>query len=226
MGTPMKPLRVFIGTDDRQPLAFTVCASSILRHAKKRVAIEKVGPDWIPGFTRNGLTTFTFRRYLVPWLCGYKGTAIFMDGDIIVSGDVNELATAADSECAVSVAKHVARFEWPSVMVFQNDKCRALTFEHVNDPASKPHALGWSDPIGTLPPEWNHCVGYEPHREDAKLVHFTAGLPCWPETEKCPHAEKWREELNYALSTVSWYDLMSTSVHAELVLSGKINEKR
>lgn len=220
----MNPLRVFIGTDERQPLAFTVCASSIMRHAKKRVSIEKVGPDWIPGFSRNGLTTFTFRRYLVPYLCGYEGTAIFMDADIIVRGDVNELAALANPEAAVSVAQHMPRFEWPSVMVFDNPLCRQLTLEYVA--TGKPHSLEWSKPLGLLPPEWNHCVGYDKHNEDVKLIHFTAGIPCWPETEGSPHAEKWNEELKYALGTVSWASLMGNSVHAEKVLSGKINEKR
>lgn len=151
-----------------------------------------------------------------------------MDGDIIVRGDVNELAELAHANPtkAVLVAKHVARFEWPSVMVFNNELCRKLTVEYLNNPNSVPQSLEWADEIGELPREWNQCVGYEAHNESAKLIHYTAGIPCWPETKQCPHADKWWDEFRYMNSTVSWEDLMGTSVHRDLVLSGKINEVR
>lgn len=149
-----------------------------------------------------------------------------MDGDIVVRADVNELADIAlrDPDKAVFVAKHVKRFEWPAVMVFNNWHCRALTPDFVaND---SPHSLNWAESwggIGELPKEWHHCVGYESHNEDAKLIHYTAGLPCWPETKDCPHADKWYEEFSYQNSTVSWNDLMGNSVHKDLVLSGHLN---
>ena len=220
----MSPLRVLIGKDERQPLSFNVCASSVFRHATKPVSVMPIGPDWIPGFRRNGLTTFTFRRYLAPYLCGYSGISVFMDGDIVVRADVNELADIAlrDPHKAVFVAKHVARFEWPAVMVFNNDLCRKLTPEYLNDPNSAPQSLEWANEIGELPREWHQCVGYEPHNEDAKLIHFTAGISCWPETKECPHSDKWWDEFKYANSTVSWNDLMGNSVHRDLVLSGRL----
>jgi len=210
-------LRVFIGVDARQPVAFTVCASSVLRHAKSRVSVEPTRIDWLPGFTRRGLTDFTFLRYMVPWMCGYEGVAVFMDGDIIVRADINDLVALADPLAPVSVAKHVARFEWPSVMVFRNDKCRALSFEYVNNPLTAPQSLEWAKTIGELPSEWNHAILWEPHKEDAKLLHFTCGLPAWPETERSPHAGKWQEEWSYANSQCSWGDLMGKSVHVEKI---------
>ena len=221
----MSPLRVFVGADPRQPLAYSVCASSVLRHAGKRVSVEPIGLyDWVPGFTRRGLTSFSLIRYLCPMLCNYEGISIFMDGDIVVRGDVNELAKCLKEHEAVAVAQHIARFEWPSVMVFNNAKCMDLTFEYVNNPETAPQSLKWAKTLGLIPPEWNHCVGYEPHNEAAKLIHFTCGLPCWPETKECPHSDKWWDEFKYANSTVSWNDLMSTSVHRDLVLGGHLNE--
>lgn len=220
----MTPLRVFVGVDERQPLAYTVCRSSIERHAKRRVCVEPIRMDWIPGMTRRGLSDFTFARYMVPWLCGYEGVAVFMDGDIIVRADVNELAELAQHNCAVTVAQHVARFEWPSVMVFDNALCKKLSIEYVNDPSSRPMSLEWAEHVGCLPSEWNHVVAYEEHREDAKLIHFTSGLPCWPETAGSPHAQKWHEEARHALSTVSWEALMGNSVHAQMVRSGELRK--
>ena len=214
----MIDLTVHIGADPRQPLAYTVCASSILRHSRSRIAVEPIGLyPWIEGFSRRGLTSFTFARYLCPSVRNYYGYSIFLDGDIIVRSDIHDLLDVIDLEAPVSVAKHVARFEWPSVMVFNNAKCKVLTKEWVDNPRSNPQKLEWAEKVGELPKEWNHCVGYEPHREDAKLIHYTAGLPCWPETESCPHAEKWKEELSYAIGTVSWKELMGGSVHTEIV---------
>jgi hypothetical protein len=163
------------------------------------------------------LTQFTFRRYLVPHLCSFKGRAIFLDGDTIVRADINELADEADPLCSVSVAQHVAKFERPSVMVFMNAMCLKLTQEYVDDPMSKPQSLEWANGIGTIPPEWNHCVLYEPHRENAKLIHWTCGIPCWPETKKSPHAEAWTEEFSHAIGTVSWQELMGRSVHVDKI---------
>lgn len=210
-------LRVFIGVDRRQPVAFTVCASSVLRHAKSRVCVEPTRIDWVPGFKRQGLTEFTFLRYLVPWMCNFEGVSVFLDGDIVVLGDINDLVASADPLAPVSVAKHVARFEWPSVMVFQNKLCKVLTPAFVNDPHTAPHLLEWSNPIGTLPAEWNHAILWEKHREDAKLLHFTCGLPAWPETKKSPHADKWGDEWKYANSQCSWEDLMGKSVHVDKI---------
>lgn len=148
-----------------------------------------------------------------------------MDGDIIVRGDVGELAGIAyeQPDAAVCVAKHVHRFEWPSVMVFNNWKCRILTPDYIN--ANQPADLRWAESvsgIGEIPKEWNHCIGYEDHNEDAKLLHFTAGLPCWDETKDSPHAEKWLEELKHATGTVSYKDLMGNSIHDPLVKTGQL----
>lgn len=217
---PEYDLTVFIGADPRQPLAYTVCASSVLRHASKRVRVEPIGLyPWVTNFRRRGLTSFTFARYLCPAICGYYGYSIFMDGDIIVRGDIHELFAIgrANPECGVSVASHVPPFERPSVMVFNNRLCRRLTREYVDNPQSVPQSLAWSEKVGTLPPEWNHCVLWEPHREDAKLIHFTCGLPCWPETKNSPHADKWLEELRYATSTATWTELMGRSIHREKI---------
>jgi hypothetical protein len=207
-------LRIFIGFDPRQPIAVQVLAHSIYRRSSKPVAITPLvlGQHAI---TRVGLTGFTFSRYACPLLCDYEGVSIFMDADMLCLCDVQELAEFAGQD-AVSVVKNKHRFEWPSLMVFNNEKCRLLTAEFINDESTKPMSLGWADSVGGLPAEYNHLVGYD-EPKDAKIVHFTAGLPCWPETWNCPYAEEWREELKHVNSTVSWDALMGQSVHADLV---------
>jgi hypothetical protein len=212
-------VKVFIGVDKRQPLAYTVCRSSIERRASKRVSIEPIRIDWTP-ITRRGLTDFTFARYAVPWLCDYKGQAVFMDADVLVLGDICELA----ERHPVSVVKGKIRFEWPSVMVFNNALCTGLTPDYINNPNSEPQSLAWASSIGELPPEWNHCVGYDQPKK-AKLVHYTAGIPCWPETDGCEYAREWHDELKHAISTVGWNELMGNSVHADMVKSGNLQRR-
>lgn len=215
----MTPLPVFIGFDHRQPLAYTVARASVERHAKRPVAVQPLRIDWLP-IKRVGLTEFTFSRYLVPWLCQFKGPAVFMDADIVVRADVHDLVAAVDPAMAVSVAKHVARFEWPSVMVFRcdNTRCWALIPEYIDAPENQPQTLEWAgNRLGDLPREWNFCVGYEEPYDTPKLIHFTAGIPCWPETIKSPHADLWIEEWRAAKATCSWEELMGQSVHRGVV---------
>jgi hypothetical protein len=205
-------LRVFIGMDERQPLAYNVCRASIERHAGARLQIEPLRLKWLP-IKRRGLTDFTFSRYLCPWLCGYEGVSLFMDADMIVRADVHEIAQLAAKDAPVSLVKNRLRLEWPSMMFFRNALCRALTPEFVE--TGKPEAVEWAPAIGELPPEWNHCVGYDEPDPKAKLIHFTQGIPCWPETQDCEHAETWREEHRHLNGTVSWTELMGRSVHAK-----------
>ncbi|HEX5093569.1 MAG TPA: hypothetical protein VFV84_12865 [Burkholderiales bacterium] len=208
-------MRIFIGMDERQPLAYHVCRSSIERHASARVQIEPLRLRWLP-LRRRGLTDFTFSRYLCPSLCGYEGESLFMDADIIVRADIHELAGLAPRPAAVSVVKNKLRLEWTSVMFFRNALCRALTPESIE--SGQPEKLEWAETVGDLPAEWNHCVGYDAPDPQAKLIHFTQGIPCWPETEDCEHAETWREEYRHLNGTVSWQELMGRSVHAKHVL--------
>jgi lipopolysaccharide biosynthesis glycosyltransferase len=208
-------LKVFIGMDERQPLAYNVCRASIERHAGGRLQIEPLRLKWLP-IIKRGLTDFTFSRYLCPHLCGYEGSALFLDADMIVRADVHELEALAPQDAPVSVVKGKLRLEWPSMMFFRNALCRALTPETIDN--GKPETFEWAQKIGELPRDWNHCVGYDEPNPSPKLIHYTQGIPCWPETEDCEHAEAWREEHRHANGTVSWHELMGRSVHAKHVV--------
>src|SRR5438552_3272509 len=112
-------IRVFAGYDSRQALAFNVLQHSIQRHTQRRVTVEPLILDRLP-IKRRGLTEFTFSRFLVPWLCDYEGKAIFMDSDIVVTGNVGEVWDTLLMDHSVYVMQEQAKFEWPSVMLFQN----------------------------------------------------------------------------------------------------------
>jgi hypothetical protein len=206
-------LRVFIGSDPRQQIGPQVLAHSIAWRSSKPVSITYLVLDQLP-IKRMGLTQFTFSRYLVPYLCDYQGIALFLDADMLVQGDIAELFSLKDSS-AVQVVKNAQRFEWPSMMLFDNSQCTRLTPEYIE--RGSPQSFEWAETVGDLPAEWNLCVGYDQPNPDAKLIHYTQGLPIWPETKGCEHSKAWLDELNLCNSSVSFQELMGNSVHAKHV---------
>lgn len=211
-------MRVFIGYDPRQPLAYNVLQHSIVKNASKPVSITPLILSQLP-LTRRGLTEFTYSRYLVPWLCGYEGRALFLDADMVVKGDVTELFAAGD-DSAVQINQEQPKFEWASAMLFNCDKCRLLTPEYVNDPAHKLFDLAFGT-VGKFPKEWNYCVGYT-ETPGAKLYHYTQGIPCWYETQGLED-ETWLTARDEMLHTVTWKELMGMSVHAQPTLQRLFN---
>lgn len=210
-------MNIYIGLDQRQPIAAQVLMHSIYTRASKPVSITPLVLSQLP-IKRRGLTDFTFSRYLVPFLDDYIGRSIFMDADMLCLGDVYELVDLADPMAAVSVVKNKQRFEWPSLMVFNNAMCRRLAPDWIDSKDTAPQSLSWAKDIGELPPDWNHLVGYDRKTPDAKLVHFTSGIPCWPETKDCEYSAEWQAERKACNSTVSWEELMGKSIHREKVL--------
>lgn len=213
----MNGFRIFIGFDSRQPLAHTVAYTSLIKNASRPVSITPLILDQLP-IQRRGLTEFTFARYLVPWLMGYQGVGLFLDADVLVVGDIWEILTENSGE-PICVVKSVERFEWPSVMLFNCARCTALTPDYIDK--ETPQSLEWADSIGELSKPWNHLVGYEPSNPHAKIVHFTMGIPCFPETEGIADGE-WREcwanTAETARHTVSWQEMMGNSTHRQRVL--------
>lgn len=220
-------LRVFIGFDPRQPVSYNVLQQSIFSRSSKPVSITPLVIEQLP-VTRTGLTPFTFTRFLVPWLCDYQGWALFLDIDMLVKGDIAELFHYADDNYAVMVSKNEMRFEWASAMLFNCAKCQILTPEYIDDKNNTGlHVLNWAKPeeIGDFPREWNHLVGYDKPRNDAKLIHFTQGVPCFPETiEFSEYANDWHTEHRILNASVPWLELMGNSVHAKQV-DGRIVPK-
>jgi hypothetical protein len=212
-------LRVFIGYDNRQPISYNVLQQSIFTRSSMPVSITPLVINQLP-IKRMGLTPFTYSRFLVPWLCGYKGVALFLDIDMLLLGDVAKLFELHNPRYAVQVSKNEKRFEWASAMLFNCDKCRILTPEFIDNPNNNGlHSIQWAaeEEIGSLPAEWNHLVGYDTPRSDAKLVHYTQGIPAHEEIGKCEYSDEWHAEHLRLNSTMPWKDLMGNSVHATTV---------
>jgi lipopolysaccharide biosynthesis glycosyltransferase len=213
-------IRIFIGYDPREAVAFSVLAHSIHVRASRPVTIAPLMLSQLKGVltrSRHPLqsTDFSFSRFLTPYLSDYSGWSLFMDCDMLMLDDVAKLWDMRDDRFAVMVVKHEhvprettkflgepqSRYEkknWSSVMLFNNARCRALTPEYVNTASGlELHQFKWlesEEEIGALPDRWNHLVGYNPPRRDAALVHFTLGGPYFEPYRDCEYADAWRAE--------------------------------
>ena len=221
-------IRVFVGYDSREAVAFSVLAHSINARASQPVAVTPVMLSQLRGVyrrERNPLqsTDFSFSRFLTPYLCDYQGWAIFTDCDMLVLDDIAKLWSLRDERYAVQVVKHVhvpkedvkflgatqTKYEkknWSSVMLMNCAKCTALTPDYVNRASGlELHQFKWLESdafIGELPRQWNHLVGYDEPRDDASLVHFTTGGPYFNEYRDCEYAREWFAE-KLAMEAVS-----------------------
>ena len=213
-------IRVFVGYDPREAVAYGVLAHSINARASQPVAIVPVMLSQLRGVhrrERNPLqsTDFSFSRFLTPWLCDYRGWAIFMDCDMLVLDDIASLWALRDERHAVQVVKHhhvpkeevkflgarQSKYEkknWSSVMLMNCERCTTLTPEYVDSASGlELHQFKWLKDdrlIGEVPGRWNHLVGYDAPRSDAALVHFTIGGPYFHEYRDCEYAQQWFAE--------------------------------
>ena len=219
-------IKVFIGYDPREAVAYSVLSHSIHVRSSQPVSITPLMLSELGGIMtreRHPLqsTDFSFSRFLTPYLSDYSEWSVFMDCDMLMLNDIAGLYALRDERYAVMVVKHqhvprenrkfldqpqtpYPKKNWSSVMLFNNAKCRALTPEYVNTASGlELHQFKWLDSddlIGAIPDCWNHLVGYNPPRADASLVHYTLGGPYFDEYRDCEYGENWRRELQAMLA--------------------------
>lgn len=236
--TPPPTLRVFIGFDPRQVIGYTACATSILTRSTRPVAITPLVLETLP-LERRGLTPFTYSRFLVPWLCGFEGWALFVDSDVIFTADPVELFANGDDKFAVVVRDELRYpFERAAMMLFNcaHPDNAVLTPDYVGDAerCRTPHLIDWTGNVGAFDVRWGHLVGYDEPRGDARAVHFTQGVPAWPETFACEWSEEWMRTLSVAMwpwamrqveAQLPWAALMGDSVHARMLADGRLVPK-
>ncbi len=195
-------IRLFIGYDTREALAFHTFASSVIEHASVPVSIIALTQIALGAQQRDGSNAFTYSRFLVPELCDFDGWAIFADGDMVMERDIAELWASRDDQHAVQVVKHEYRTRhaikyigstlecpnanypaknWSSVILWncKHPSNRVLTQDYVNAmTGAHLHRFSWlkSEEIGSLFPSWNQLIGEDPPG-DAALRHFTCGVP-------------------------------------------------
>ncbi len=207
--------KVFVGYDSREDIAYQVLKYSIEKHAKKPMEIIPLKLSELavkPGFRRTQdplqSTEFTYTRFLTPLLCGYKGTAIFMDCDMLCLADLNEVFELDMKPYALRVVKHdqrptntikmdgkvqtsYPRKNWSSFMLLNCEKLTVWSREAVE--TMPPKWLHRFEPIpdeqvGDIPNTWNVLDHYDAY---TKLIHYTEGGPWFENYKDHPYGDKW-----------------------------------
>jgi lipopolysaccharide biosynthesis glycosyltransferase len=215
----MTPIPIFIGYDPREAVAYHTCANSIIRQASQPVAIIPLALNLFTDYNEthtDGSNQFIYSRFLVPHLMEFTGHAIFMDGDMIMRGDIAELWTQRSSYYDVQVVKHdyktrmtekylgsknedYPRKNWSSVILWNcnSHPNRRLTPEFVQQSTgAELHRFTWIEDsrIGELDKEWNWLPDEYGANTNAKLLHYTLGTPCFHEFATTPQGDEWHRE--------------------------------
>lgn len=222
----LEPIRVFIGLDESQVVAARVLEHSIRTHTRRPVRVtplmnvEAARPKHRANRPRTG---FSFSRFVIPKLCGYKGRAIYLDADMQVFSDVAELWDRPFGEHTVQVTRQdEVPAGWTdnswfhpgpqmSVMLLDCDRLRwdvddivaglddgrydyrQLMFDLCVVP---PEQLD-----DTVPSSWNHLERYEP--DETNLVHYTI-VPTQPwKNARNPLTALWEEGFRDAVAAAT-----------------------
>ena len=156
----MEPLRIYVGWDSREDIAYQACRQSLKDTASVPIKViplkqTQLKRDEMYWRDKDQLasTEFTFTRFLLPELAEFKGWALFIDCDFIALDDVKELFDQRDNKYALMCAQHdytpkantkmdgqqqhnYPRKNWSSMMLVNcgHPSNRLLTKELVNDP--------------------------------------------------------------------------------------------
>ncbi|MBL8859303.1 MAG: hypothetical protein JNL28_12405 [Planctomycetes bacterium] len=224
---PDVPMRIYVGTSDAEMVAVHVLEHTIRKHASRPVEFVPMrAPQPTPRKKEHrAATRFTFKRFMIPALAGYRGRALYMDSDMHVFGDMAELWRLPFGKhrvlCSVQLetpeswknpdshfhpGRHFAfmlldcsRLDWDADEIVRGLDEGRYTYKAL----TKDLCIVPSDEIGeTIPTEWNSLEKYVPGV--TKNVHYTV-----------IRTQPWRYEGN------PLEDLWM-SAYRETVASGKI----
>ena len=141
----VSPLRVYIGWDKREPIAYDVAKLSLERRATVPVDVQPIKIDDLRArrlYWRDqdplASTEFTYTRFLTPALADFRGWALFCDCDFLWLGDIAGLGEFMKVPKAVYCVQHdytpkettkmdgavqtsYPRKNWSSLMLFNCD---------------------------------------------------------------------------------------------------------
>lgn len=211
------PVRVYVGMEPEQDLACRVLEYSIRRRCSMSVLVQPLCKAIAEAHIEVPLpkapekrprTPFSFQRFAIPALRGYRGRAIYLDSDMLVFGDIKTLWTWPMEDAPIAVAKEpegTGRRPQFSVMVLD---CEKLSWD-VRAIVDDLDRGRWSyeqlmydmavcqNVARTIPSSWNDLERYNPG--DTQLIHFTdMELQPWLSTRN-PAAHLWCAALLQAI---------------------------
>lgn len=203
--------RIFIGYDSREDIAYRVLKYSLELHSSEPLDIRPLILDELDfPRPRDPLqsTDFTYTRFLVPHLCGFEGTALFMDCDMLALADIAEIFHLDMRAYALRVHKHeyipsaaikmdgkiqtqYPRKNWSSFMLMNCARLTAWTQTAVlTRPARWLHRFEPipDEQIAEVPAGWNVLDRYD---AQTKLIHYTDGGPWFDNYRDHPYGDVW-----------------------------------
>ena len=212
-------LKIFIGYDSREKIAYHVLSQSIIANSSIPVNISPINLQNLKKIFRrpkakNQSTEFSISRFLTPFLSSYEDFSLYLDCDFVVLGDVAKLLKFVSKKpnktlWCIKHKKYIPKDKikflrekqspylkknWSSFVIFNNKKCKNLTPELV----SKAHGLylhqfKWTNEklIGSLPSNWNILVGEQKIPKIINALHYTLGGPYFKKHSKCEGSKFW-----------------------------------
>lgn len=204
-------LRIFIGWDSRFPEPAEVLRYSLHKHSSIPLDVRflKLNElDFARAHDPLQSTEFTYTRFLVPHLCGFRGKALFMDNDMLCLGDVAALDRLNMLGLALRVVQHdyqptntvkmygcpqtaYPRKNWSSFMLMNCARLRLWSKEVVQTQTGA-YLHRFQDipdaQIGEIPKTWNTLDWMD---ETTQLIHYTNGGPWFEQYQDHPHADVW-----------------------------------
>ena len=213
-------LKIFVGFDGKvEPVAYHTFCQSVIEKSSIPVSFTPLALNTLSEYKEthtDGSNAFIYSRFLVPYLCGFKGMALFVDGDMICRTDIAEILWEHDQDEAVKVVKHYYQTKhpikylgsknedypkknWSSVMLWNcsHHLNKQLTPRFVMENKGKYlHRFEWlkhEDQVGKLDAAWNWLETEYEYNPDAKLIHHTLGTPCFKDYQSTDYAQEWWE---------------------------------
>jgi lipopolysaccharide biosynthesis glycosyltransferase len=211
-------LKIFVGFDGKvEPVAYHTFCQSVIEKASIPVSFTPLALNTLSDYKEthtDGSNAFIYSRFLVPYLCDFKGMALFVDGDMICRTDIAEILWEHDQDEAVKVVKHYYQTKhpikylgaknedypkknWSSVMLWNcsHHLNKQLTPKFVMEKQGKYlHRFEWlkhEDQVGKLDAAWNWLETEYEYNPDAKLIHHTLGTPCFKDYQSTDYAKEW-----------------------------------
>ena len=211
-----KKVKIYIGFDQRESIAYHAFVQSLIDHASIPLDITPLAVKTLKGYEekhKDKSNDFVYSRFLTPFLNDFKGWAIFVDGDMICQTDIKELLDLRDGSKALQVVKHdyktkanqkylgninqdYPRKNWSSVILWncEHPKHKLLTPDFIaNESGKYLHRFSWleDNEIGELPKEWNWLATEYPNNEQANIIHYTLGTPCFKDYRDTAMSDIW-----------------------------------
>ena len=211
-----KNVKIYIGFDQRESVAYHTFVQSLIDHASIPLDITPLAVKTLKGYEEkheDKSNDFVYSRFLTPFLNDFKGWAIFVDGDMICQTDIKELLDLRDNSKALQVVKHdyktkanqkylgninqdYPRKNWSSVILWNctHPKHKILTPDFIaNESGKYLHRFSWleDEEIGELPKEWNWLATEYPKNEQANIIHYTLGTPCFKDYRDAEMSDIW-----------------------------------